>query len=228
MITFRLLSYPLTATAPVWPGNPPAAQVKPFSSIAAGDDANTTVLTLFSHSGTHLDAPKHFNDDGPPAAALPVDAYIFFRPVVVEIPKAADGVIERADLEPHAAALAEADLALLRTGWSAHRAADPALYVQHNPMVHPEAARYLLDQFPQLRGLAIDAPSVGAPGKMAPTVETHRLLTGAVRGDGRFIIILEDLRIDSDLGAASRIYAWPLFIEGSDGSPCTIVAEFAA
>jgi kynurenine formamidase len=57
-------------------------------------------------------------------------------------------------------------------------------------------------------------------------VETHRLLTGAVKGDGRFIIILEDLRVDSDLGAAERIYAWPLFIEGSDGSPCTIVAEF--
>ena len=68
---FRLLSYPLTKNAPVWPGNPPAAQTEPFESIAAGGMANTTVLNLFSHSGTHLDAPKHFNDDGPPAAALP-------------------------------------------------------------------------------------------------------------------------------------------------------------
>lgn len=227
MSTFRLLSYPLTAGAPVWPGNPPAAQTKAFSSIAAGDDANTTILTLFSHSGTHLDAPKHFNDDGPPAAALPIDAYIFFRPVVLELPKGRDGTVSRADLEPHAAALAGADLLFLRTGWSVQRTADPALYVEHNPLVHPDAASYLLESFPNLRGLAIDAPSVGAPSRNAETVDTHRLLTGATSRDGRFIIILEDLRIDADLGQAQRIYAWPLFIEGSDGSPCTIVAEFA-
>ena len=226
MSVFRLLSYPLTANAPVWPGNPPAAQTRPFSSIAAGDDANTTVLTLFSHSGTHLDAPKHFNDDGPPAAALPIDNYIFFQPLVLEVAKGSDGTVSRADLEPHAEAMAGADLLFLRTGWSAQRTADPALYVEHNPLVHPDAARYLLEGFPNLRGLAIDAPSVGAPNRNAETVETHRLLTGATLGDGRFIIILEDLRIDSDLGEAERIYAWPLLIEGSDGSPCTIVAEF--
>ena len=85
----------------------------------------------------------------------------------------------------------------------------------------------MIDGFPRLRAIAIDAPSVGAPDQLAPTVETHRLLTGAGRADGRFLLIFEDLRIDSDLGQARRVYAWPLFIEGSDGSPCTIVAEFS-
>ena len=58
---FQLLSYPLSNNAPVWPGNLPAAQTEAFSSIAKGDTANTTVLHLFSHSGTHLDAPYHFH-----------------------------------------------------------------------------------------------------------------------------------------------------------------------
>lgn len=226
MTTFRLLSYPLSPSAPVWPGNPPAARTHAFSAIADGDVANTTVLTLFSHSGTHLDAPKHFNDRGPTAAELPVEAFIFFRPLVIELPKGPGESVELADLQSHAAALAETDLLFMRTGWSAQRTADPTLYVERNPMLHPAAARYLLEQFPDLRGIAIDAPSVGAPDKFDETVETHRLLTGAEKDDGRFIIILEDLRIDSDLGSARRIYAWPLFIEGSDGSPCTIVAEF--
>ncbi len=84
-----------------------------------------------------------------------------------------------------------------------------------------------MDQFENLRGLAIDAPSVGAPNHIPETVETHEILTGVGRSDGRYIVILEDLRIDPDLGEAKRVYAWPLFIEGSDGSPCTIVAEFA-
>lgn len=223
---FRLLSYPLTETAPVWPGNPPAAKTQPFSAIAAGDLANTTVLTLFSHSGTHLDAPKHFNDQGPCAFELPIDNYVFAAPLVLEVPKSDGQSIRRQELEAHEALLAAADLLFLRTGWSRYRSAEPERYVHHNPMLHPDAARYLMDSFPDLRAIAIDAPSVGAPDQIPATAETHRILTGAGRADGRFILIFEDLRIDSDLGRAQRVYAWPLFIEDSDGSPCTIVAEF--
>lgn len=224
---FRLLSYPLTENAPVWPGNPPAAQTEPFESITAGGVANTTVLHLFSHSGTHLDAPKHFNDAGPAAAALPIDNYIFFAPYVLDVPKSGDEMIYREELEPHEAAIAAADLVFLNTGWSEKRHTAPEQYVMENPMVHPEAARYLMETFPGLRAVAIDAPSVGAPNHIPETVETHQILTGQGREDCRFILIFEDLRIDADLGQAKRIYAWPLFIEGSDGSPCTIVAEFA-
>jgi kynurenine formamidase len=223
---FRLLSYPLTEDAPVWPGNPPAARTESFSLIAEGELANTTVLHLFSHSGTHLDAPKHFNDDGPAAVHVPVERFIFFDPLVVEVPKSGGGMIQRQELEPFAAQLGAADLLLLRTGWSELRDTDPQRYVNENPMLHPEGARYLMEDFPNIRGLAIDAPSVGAPNHIPETVETHQILTGLGRTDGRYIIIFEDLRIDPDLGQAQRIYAWPLFIEGSDGSPCTIVAEF--
>lgn len=84
----------------------------------------------------------------------------------------------------------------------------------------------LIEQCPQLKGVAIDAISIGAPNFLTETIETHQILTGVGRADGRFLLILEDLQIDPDLGQASRIYAWPLFIEESDGSPCTIVAEF--
>lgn len=223
---FRLLSYPLTNTAPVWPGNPPAARTEPFSAIAHGDVANTTVLHLFSHSGTHLDAPKHFNDYGPPAVDVPIDRFIFFNPLVVEVPKPNGGMILRQELEHYVEQLAAADLVLLRTGWSELRNTNPERYVNENPMLHPEGAHLLMESFSNIRGVAIDAPSIGAPNHMPETVETHQILTGVGRTDGRYIVIFEDLRIDPDLDQAQRIYAWPLFIEGSDGSPCTIVAEF--
>ena len=38
--------------------------------------------------------------------------------------------------------------------------------------------------------------------------------------------VIEDVKVSEKLASASRIYAWPLLIVGSDGSPCTIVAEF--
>lgn len=227
MPNFRLLSYPMTKDAPVWPGNPPAAQTEAASAIAAGDIANTTILTLFSHSGTHFDAPKHFNDQGPAGYQLAIEQFIFFKPLVLEIPKEDDEMIMLDEVEPFAESLAEADLVLLRTGWSRWRGLEPERYATKNPMLHPDAARYLMETFPNLRGVAIDAASIGAPEKMQPTIDTHQILTGKDREDGRYLLIFEDLRIDSDLNQASRIYAWPLFIVGSDGSPCTIVAEFA-
>ena len=223
--TFRLLSYPLSAGAPVWPGNP-GVRTEAVESITRGDNANTTLLHLFTHSGTHLDAPRHFNEAGPAAYELPLERFIFFHPLVLEVPKPEGGFITLADLLPAHARLQAVDLCLLRTGWSNLRAADPARYTAHGPLLHPDAARFLIDECPGLRGLATDAISIGSPAYGAESVATHRVLTGAGRDDGRFLVIFEDLRIDPDLGNASRIYAWPLFIEGSDGSPCTIVAEF--
>jgi kynurenine formamidase len=225
-VQYRVLSYPLSAAAPVWPGNPPAAETAPFSSISQGGKSNTTLLRLFSHSGTHVDAPKHFNDAGPAAVELPITAFIFSRPCVVEVPKPAGGFITQAELAPHRDALGRADLCLLRTGWSSVRAADPDRYARQGPLLHPDAARFLVDACPSLRGVATDAISIGAPGYGRESVETHQVLTGLGRSDGRFLLIYEDLRIDPDLGQARRILGWPLLIEGSDGSPCVIVAEF--
>ncbi len=46
-------------STPVYPGDP-APEKQPFFQIEKGDDCNLTVLTMGSHNGTHLDAPKHF------------------------------------------------------------------------------------------------------------------------------------------------------------------------
>ncbi len=223
---FRLLSYPLRAADPVWPGNPPPVRAEPFQAIAQGDLVNTTILHLFSHSGTHLDTPKHFNEDGPAAIDLPVEAYVFFAPVVISVPKPQGGLIEVSEIKQDERRIAGADILLLHTGWSAVRARDPRRYAWEGPGLHPESARFLVENFPELRAIAIDAVSIGSPKYQDEAVETHRILTGVGRSDGRFLLIFEDLRIDPDLDSAVRIYAWPLFIEGSDGSPCTVVAEF--
>jgi arylformamidase len=222
---FRLLSFPLSANAPVWPGNPPSAIVEAHSSIAQGGNSNTTRLQLFSHSGTHLDAPKHFNDAGRSAYQLPIENFIFFAPLVIDVPKPEGEAIVVEDLEPYTDQLRSADLALLRTGWVERRESDPQRYPTDGPFLHPDGARFLM-QYPNLTGVAIDAVSIATPQAPAEAVATHQILTGVGRDDGRFMLIFEDLRIDADLDAASRIYAWPLMIEGSDGSPCTIVAEF--
>jgi kynurenine formamidase len=146
---------------------------------------------------------------------------------VVEVAKPEGGLITYAEVARYAEELSDADLACLRTGWSAVRTEDPIRYASAGPALHPDAARFLVDECPTVRGVAVDAISIGSPGYPEETKLTHQVLTGVGRSDGRFILILEDLRVDPDLSEACRVYAWPLLIEGSDGSPCTIVAEFA-
>ncbi|HUH07520.1 MAG TPA: cyclase family protein [Egibacteraceae bacterium] len=223
--TFRVLSHPLTADAPVWPGNPPAARVQLVESIARGDVDNAAALSLFSHSGTHVDTPWHFNPDGPAADQLPISAFIFSAPRLVDIPKPEGGFITVSDLAARAEALDGADIVLLRTGWGSLRAEDPERYPLEGPLLHPDAAQLLMDRHGSVRAIATDAVSIGSPQDRAASVRTHRILTGVGRDDGRFILIYEDVLLEPDLPAPARVYAWPLMVPGSDGSPCTIVAE---
>ena len=56
----------------IYPGNPPIA-ISLQQSIAQGAGANVSRLDLGAHSGTHVDAPKHFFDDGAGVDALSLD-----------------------------------------------------------------------------------------------------------------------------------------------------------
>jgi kynurenine formamidase len=229
-VTSRLvvLSHPLRPDAPVYPGNPPAAAIEPHHRIAAGESNNSTKLALFSHSGTHVDTPWHFNDAGPRAAELPITAFVFDAPRIVDVPTGAGSFIEQAALEPHEATIGAADLVLLRTGWGTRRIVDPSGYATDGPLLHPDAARWLIDGHPRLRAIATDAISIGSPRFREESVATHHALTGVGRTDGRFVLIYEDVALPPDLDRIARVFAWPLLIEGSDGSPVTIVAELPA
>jgi kynurenine formamidase len=224
-MTFLVLSHPLTADAPVWPGNRPAARVELVHSYPAGDHDVTTALALYSHSGTHVDTPWHFNPDGPAAIDLPIGAFVFDAPGLVEVAKPDAGFITTADLEASEATIAAADLVFLLTGWGALRTSDPDRYANAGPLHHPDAARWLVDRHPRLRALATDAISIGSPADRAASIETHHVLTGFGRSDGRYVLIYEDVRIDPEVARATRVYGWPLLVEGADGTPVTLVAE---
>jgi arylformamidase len=228
-VTGRLLvlSHPLRADSPVWPTNPPAASIKLTESIAAGDPDNATVLHLSSHSGTHVDTPWHFNPQGPAAWQLPIEAFVFDAPRMIDVPAGRRAIIRVDDLAPHAAVAAEADLLMLRTGWGEQRATDPRTYAAEGPILHPDAARSLIDGHPRLRAIATDAISIGAIWNQPLTIEAHHVLTGVGRRDGRFLLIYEDVRLVPEAARAIRVRAWPLFVEGADGSPVTFVAELA-
>ena len=58
-----------------YPGDP-AVEVQPASAIAKGDSNNSSRLVMGSHTGTHIDAPRHFIEDMLPVDKLPLDVLV--------------------------------------------------------------------------------------------------------------------------------------------------------
>jgi kynurenine formamidase len=223
---FVRLSHDIRADDPGWPGNPTYAWEQ-ISSIADGDVANLGLLHLCNHFGSHLDAPNHFNPEGRRVAQVPIERFVYERPVLVDVHPEDGGLVTRADLEPHDGRIRECDLLLLRTGWSAVRPTDPRRYAEDGPGVSADACEYLISH-PGLRAVALDFISLASYRRLDPEgVRAHQILCGVGRGD-RYVIIVEDVDLSAYPEGAERVYAIPLFPEHADSSPCTVFAEVAS
>ncbi len=69
------ISPPLYTGMPVWPGDTPFGQ-HPGWRIGQDCPVNVGRLSLSGHSGAHADAPLHYQADGAPIGAVPLDAYL--------------------------------------------------------------------------------------------------------------------------------------------------------
>ena len=69
------ISVALDGDLPTWPGSP-GVHTQLRSSIGDGQDANVTQLSIDVHTGTHIDAPRHFIDHGKTVEELGLDPFI--------------------------------------------------------------------------------------------------------------------------------------------------------
>ena len=195
----------LTSRSLSYPGDRVGIDIK---SVDAGAGVHVTHLAqLDMHLGTHMDAPLHFVPGGADIERLGVR----FHPALVIRAR------ERA-LSPRV--LPSASLAgcavLFDTGWTA--GPESRAYFEDYAYLSPELARELASRGAALVG--IDTPSVD-PVDSALECPSHRVLLGAG------IPIVEGL---SNLGVLPQgpgmfwFGAFPLRIEGADGSPVRAVA----
>ena len=69
------ISQPLRPGLPVWPGDTEFA-ARPHWSFGPGSPVNVAGFTLSTHSGTHADAPLHYDPEGAAIGAVSLDPYI--------------------------------------------------------------------------------------------------------------------------------------------------------
>jgi arylformamidase len=198
-IKWHDVSLPLHPDMAVWPGDP-AFSIQPDARIAAGDGCNTSHLALATHTGTHCDAPWHFEDNG--KKLQDVDTGLFFGKAFL-LDMTGHHTIRAADLPTETLP----PRLLIKTD----NAARPADAPFHNDFValEEDAAERLVEDGVQLVG--IDYLSIAPKGRSGPT--HHRLLKNEV-------FVIEGLRLDSFPQGYYEFTVLPMPLQDADGAPC--------
>lgn len=220
----RLLSYTIDPQAPTFMRFS-APHTVPLQSIERRNNINTVEYQLHSNSGTHLIAPRHVHRNGYDVASLPVDRFHFERPVVIDIELPQTQLIDEKLLSAHAEAIGQADLLLVRTGWSAMRQQDPEVYGRGNPGFDVSAALYLIDKFPDLKALGMDFVYPSSAHHVSRGLAFQQVILGSADPE-RFIVLIADLDLSGDLNGLQEVWALPLRVAGGPAAPCTVVARF--
>lgn len=215
------LSYDINVDTPLYPGTPPII-ITPGKQISRGDSCNTSLVTISSHTGTHIDAPRHFIDSGRTINDYSQEELVFTKPLIIDCPKDAAEIIEADDLSMLNNST-QADLLLIRTGFHKYREKDIEAYCRRNPSLSAGAARWIRENFPNIRGIGIDCISVSSSANRKMGGETHRILLMNDGFDGAPVLIIEDMRLPLEIKKLREVMLLPLFVEGIDGTPCAVI-----
>jgi arylformamidase len=192
----------------VWPEDAPVELYR-TARMEDGSAANVSRINMSVHTGTHIDAPRHFIADGETIEHMDIDL-LTGRAYVLHLPDA--DVITR-DMVEHSPIPPRTKRVLFRTRnsevWSngvAHT------FIEEYVALHSEAAQYLVDRGVKLIG--VDYLSV-AP--FVDTITTHQILLGAG------VVIVEGLDLSKVNQGRYDLYCLPLKLSGSDGAPCRAI-----
>jgi arylformamidase len=196
------ISQRLRAGLPVWPGDTPFAETRTWA-LGPECPVNVSALTLSTHSGTHADAPLHYDAAG--AAIGAVDLSIYLGPCRVLDRRGAPilGAADFADLSDPPPRL------LLRTFDVFPHAYWPPAWTT----LSPDAISALASKCVRLIG--IDGPSLDPQD--SKTMPAHH----AVRAAG--MAILEGLVLDAVTPGDYELIALPLPLSHADASPVRAV-----
>lgn len=195
------ISRTLSTTLAVWPGDAPF-QLERSLKISEGASVNLTRLALSAHSGSHVDAPYHFSEEGATLEAVALNPF-WGQAQVVSVDKE-DGPLFPADFADYD--LGRAPRLLVH---SAASGVDPAVFPERFVYPSPELAHFLKEQGVILYGT--DGPSMDAVDSKA--LPGHHALWN------NRIAILEWLDLGAVADGVYELVALPLKIAGGDGSP---------
>jgi kynurenine formamidase len=184
------------------PGRQPEQRF--IERIDRGDPGNVSRWYMGAHTGTHVEAPLHTNEDGASIDALPLD--LFVGPARVLDLTGAETEIKAADLE--AAGLADETRVLLKTTNSErvlHGTEAPETWVG----LAPEGAELLVERGVKLVG--VDFYTVETPGR-DKSFDSHYILSAAG------ISTIEQVDLASAPAGVYELICLPVGVSGAEAA----------
>lgn len=176
---------------------------------------NATNWTIYSHAGTHMDAPLHYEASPQSIDQIPLERCMGRAHVInlAEVaPRALLGPECLGDLD---ASWSADDIVLLRTDW--YRRHGTPEYRDALPRISTELASWCVQR--RVKLLGVEPPAVADPHNRDEITAVHRILLDAG------IVIVEGLAYLDQL-TSPRVFfaALPLRLAGGDGAPCRAFA----
>jgi len=203
------LTYPITGSAPTFPGDAPV-EISQFASIKDGG-YNVSSIFMSVHVGTHVDAFRHCFHSERGIESVRLESLVGWAEVLDLSEAASGGEIRSADLDEFAPRVTEGSRVILKTGWG-RTAGSPEFFAEY-PGVSEGAAAWLTAR--KIRLLGIEQPSL----HRVHHLELHKTMLSAG------VAIVENLANVSQI-TSERVFlaALPLNLVGVDGAPARVVA----
>ena len=202
------ISVALRTGGVVYPGNPPIS-ITAQQAISQGAGANVSRLDLGSHSGTHVDAPKHFFDDGAGVDTLSLDVLLGPARLIAF----GDDVRSVGEAHLRTFDLRGVTRLLLRTRNSAWLASGATDFHPDYTYLAPDGAAYLVTLGIKLVGVDYLSVEQFHSGHH----RTHRTLLE------RGVVIVEGLVLSEPPPGEYELRCLPLKLVGLDGAPARAV-----
>lgn len=190
---------------PVWPGDIPFSYRLTWSKEESGS-VNVGQITMSVHTGTHIDAPFHFDDRGKRVLELDPSLYVGPARVIRLEGRKSIGASDLSGVD-----LEGVTRLLIRTGsWT-----DRTVFPEEITYLRPDLAPFLAEK--KIRLIGVDVPSVDPLDSKA--LPAHH----ALHRHG--IHILEGVVLDHVESGDYELIALPLPLKEADGSPVRAVLQ---
>jgi arylformamidase len=199
------VSVPLDAQLPTYPHNTPFT-LEAIKRLARGDSSNVSTLHMSAHTGTHVDAPRHFFDEGAGTEALPLELLIGRARVIEVSSRAGVAAEDLNDLD-----LSDDIRVLIKTR-NSRLWGSPEFHTDYVGVTE-SGAKHLVEH--GIKVVGVDYLSVEQ--FKSPGAPAHHVLLGAGT------IVIEGLDLRQVEPGVYDMFCLPLRVVGSDGAPARVV-----
>ncbi|SDG37012.1 cyclase family protein [Desulfosporosinus hippei] len=205
------LSHLIHSSMPVFPGT--EQPIFQRANTLEKDGFLEAKITMYSHTGTHIDAPAHMHQNGPYLDEFAIDKFIGTA-IILDFSRSNTQALDIESIISHEETIQTIDFLILKTGWSKYWG-NPKYY-KGFPYLTEKTAEWL-SQF-ALKGIGIDAISID--DIESSSFPVHKILLE------KNIVIIENLtNLDSiDPKASFLLSVMPLKNKQADGSPVRAIA----